>query len=911
MAPPTPSPRPAPPPTPHGTLATPLRTPASKHRLCFPPTTPKNNHGGGGAATEHPVEVIGRIRNLSSGGASALEIAGGGTAVRVRGDGGGCRDFTLDGVSVSEEEGLEGFYRRFVRSRIEGVRVGAKCTVMVYGPTGSGKSHTMFGCAKQPGIVYRALRDILEGGGGEGAGAGEDDAGFGVGLFVQVAVLEIYNEEIYDLLVGSGANAKGNAPKVRLEVMGKKAKNATYICGNEAGKISREVAKVEKRRTVKSTLCNERSSRSHCMIILDVPSVGGRLMLVDMAGSENIEAAGQTGFEAKMQTAKINQGNTALKRVVESIANGDSHVPFRDSKLTMLLQDSFEDDKSKILMILCASPDPKELHKTVSTLEYGAKAKCIIRAAHAATPRDKMSSEESSTTLNSRIVAMNQFIYKLQKENKLREKERNEAQNLLRLKEEELAQLRAKLKLIEGKEKAAKEEEINSKVMEKTQILRSEVMKMEEVMLRQQQELTALKQRLQEVEREKVDARQSVQQDLIGSRLLARLSEMPAGLDQSMSMVMSMELDMGDQPVMQDVKVIKEDTRQQGQIWNHTATAGTCTGAVEQDNDVRLSGYPEKVVLSTVFEEGGEEDGEGDNGFEEEVCKEVVEESFKVDFTEHVLAEPDDPATRQHRIHNIFRLCGNHRELAKKPKVQSPAKQAFGDENKSPTKQGFRYDENEPANQVFGDENKEPSAWGAPTCDVKVTDSPVSSQLSPIVCQVVDEPLLEQLTSCNKQEESDRNKENSVAVQKEQEGLLEVYIKWESGNLIKGLKLLQNSRLSDLRKLIEAHFEEAGSKQQHQFTFLLLGDPSGAPVSREKEASLQISKLPHWNNQPNSYLACLRAAKKPTVDHMPFHPLDSKLNSVVNEVVNEAHRAGVLSPKVNQMSPSYIRELRA
>ncbi|KAF9595299.1 hypothetical protein IFM89_038434, partial [Coptis chinensis] len=134
---------------------------------------------------------------------------------------------------------------------------------------------------------------------------------------------------------------------VRLEVMGKKAKNATFISGNEAGKISREVAKVEKRRIVKSTLCNDRSSRSHCMIdltsdilqiILDVPTVGGRLMLVDMAGSENIEQAGQVGFEAKMQTAKINQGNIALKRVVESIANGDSHVPFRDSKLTMLLQ---------------------------------------------------------------------------------------------------------------------------------------------------------------------------------------------------------------------------------------------------------------------------------------------------------------------------------------------------------------------------------------------------------------------------------------------------------------------------------------------------------------------------------------------------------------------------------------------
>ncbi|KAG8072852.1 hypothetical protein GUJ93_ZPchr0006g42491 [Zizania palustris] len=878
---------------------TPLKTPSSKHRLNFPATTPKNgNHHGAAAATEHPVEVIGRIRNLTSGagGASALEIAGGGTAVRVRGDAGGCRDFTLDGVSVSEEEDLEGFYRRFVRSRIEGVRVGAKCTVMVYGPTGSGKSHTMFGCTKQPGIVYRALKDILEGGGGgEGDVRDEDDAGFRMGLFVQVTVLEIYNEDIYDLLVGSGANAKGNAPKARLEVMGKKAKNATYISGNEAGKISREVSKVEKRRIVKSTLCNERSSRSHCMIILDVPSVGGRLMLVDMAGSENIEAAGQIGFEAKMQTAKINQGNTALKRVVESIANGDSHVPFRDSKLTMLLQDSFEDDKSKILMILCASPDPKELHKTVSTLEYGAKAKCIIRAAHVATPRDKMSSEESSTMLNSRIVAMNQFIYNLQKENKLREKERNEAQSVLKRKEEELAQLKAKLKLIEGQGAAAKQDEINSKVMEKTQSLRTELVKMEEKMLRQQQELLALQQRLQEVEREK-----PVQQDIIGGRLLARLSEMSARADQSMSMDMSIDFDMGDQPAVEDVKVIKEDTRQQGQIRSQTNAAGSCTSAGEQEDVVRLSGYPEKVVLSTVFEEGDEEEDK-DSGVDEEQCKEVVEESYVM---QQPLAEPEDPETRNTRIQNIFRLCGNYRELAKNSKVQSPAARdsnpVFGDENKQPA-----------AKQVFGDENKDPSAWGAiepPMCDVKVADSPVSSQLSPIVCQFVDEPKLpvsEQLKSCNDTlEAADENKENSG-----RDSLLDVYIKWESGHLIKGLKLLSNSCLSDLRKLLEAHFEEAGSKHAaQQFTFLLLGDPSGAPVSREKEAGVPISKLPNCNNQPNSYLACLRAVKKPAAaEQMPFSPLESKLNSALNDV------HCVLSPKaVTQMSPNnYIRELRA
>ncbi|KAM0883018.1 hypothetical protein ACQ4PT_031907 [Festuca glaucescens] len=432
-------------------------TPKSRRRLDDSPYTftPRRR------AAEHPVEVIGRIRNLTAD-ASALEI--GATSVRVRmrpneavGGRSCLRDFTLDGVSASEEEGLEGFYGRFVRSRVEGVRAGAKCTVMVYGPRGSGKSHTMFGCAEQPGIVHRALWDILEGGGGNACEP------------VQVSFLEIYNEEVYDLLAGTGgANTKGPKPKVRLAVMGTKARNATYISGNEAGKIAREVVKVEKRRAVKSTHCNARSYRSHCMIIVDVPSVGGRLMLVDMAGSENIEAVGHTGHEAKSQTGSINRGNTTLKRVVESIANGDSHIPFWDSKLTMLLRDSFEDERSKILMILCASPDPKELHKTISTLEYGAREKCITRAAHASTPRDKVSSKE--------------------------------AQNAIWLKDEELARLRTKLSLVEAREAAAKEEVI--RVAEETRFLWGELRTTEDKMLMQQQELLALKQRLQEVERE-------------------------------------------------------------------------------------------------------------------------------------------------------------------------------------------------------------------------------------------------------------------------------------------------------------------------------------------------------------------------------------------------------------------------
>ncbi|PIA45465.1 hypothetical protein AQUCO_01700769v1 [Aquilegia coerulea] len=638
-------------------LRTPSRTtPHTKHRLHF--NSAKETH-----QTDHPVEVIGRIRNYpdqKEKPTSALHISSDQRSIQVRTEI-GYRDFTLDGVSVSEEEDLDGFYKKFIKSRITGVKLGDKCTIMMYGPTGSGKSHTMFGCPKQPGLVYRALKDIL----GEVDEENGEDLGFG--SFVQVTVLEIYNEEVYDLLSNSNGGGfslgwpKGNASKVKLEVMGKKAKNATFLSGNEAGKISREVAKVEKRRIIKSTHCNDRSSRSHCMIILDVPTVGGRLMLVDMAGSENIEQAGQLGFEAKMQTAKINQGNTALKRVVESIANGDSHVPFRDSKLTMLLQDSFEDDKAKILMILCASPDPKELYKTISTLEYGAKAKCIVRGVH--TPnKDNISCEDGSSAviLGSRIAAMDQFIMKLQTENKRREKERNEAHKELMKKEEEVAVLRAKLELMERMNPVESEEEINLKVKEREQILKLELEKklqecqkmaneyvemgrrrMEEKILQQQEELEILRRRLQELESELHHSRDNTKGDksrkIEGGGFAKRLVELYA--DQGMEK--SMDLDMGEQQQI-IVHVVKEEdknissqpkisSKHSLQNQSHLATT-----EVEDDGCLIAPKHSEKMPLplSTVFEEEGQYK---ENTEDEEVEKLVVEESAV-----HICRQVDD-----------------------------------------------------------------------------------------------------------------------------------------------------------------------------------------------------------------------------------------------------------------------------
>lgn len=686
------------------------RTPQAKHRLNFTTAKPNSVAPVAAAAAEHPIEVIGRIRDYpdrKEKPLSSLQVNPDRETLRVKTDG-GYRDFSFDGVSLSEEEDIDEFYKKFVQSRINGVKLGDKCTVMMYGPTGAGKSYNMFGSSKQPGIVYRSLRDIL------GDGVEENDENnekISVGTFVQVTVLEIYNEELYDLLStnnGGGFGfgwSKGSSSKVRLEVIGKKAKNATFISGTEATKISKEIQKVEKRRTVKSTLCNERSSRSHCMMIIDVPTVGGRLMLVDMAGSENIEQAGQTGMEAKMQTAKINQGNSALKRVVESIANGESHVPFRDSKLTMLLQDSFEDDKSKILMILCASPDPKDLHKTISTLEYGAKAKCIVRGPH--TPLKENGAEDSSSAviLGSRIAAMDQFIYKLQMENKLKEKECNEAKRKLMKKEEEIATLRSKLELVLQGGVETTEEDIIVKVNERTQMLKrefeykiqqcqkmanefveTEKRKMEERMFQQQQEFEMLRRRLEEIESElwhsRVGSRSTeVEENSFGKRLLEMYSE-DAGMVKSMDLDRSIDMDCGKKAESNTIQAI--------------LGYPSITNPREiEDPSILLQHFTNKSFLSTVFEEeeeGNDSEGDKENPYVEEVQKEVIEEKTicsgnvsTVEDRSDDLSSDNTAPSRKELIQNIFKLCGNSRELSQQCTTPVAAEKRVKDiESKSP-----------------------------------------------------------------------------------------------------------------------------------------------------------------------------------------------------------------------------------
>lgn len=116
-------------------------------------------------------------------------------------------------------------------------------------------------------------------------------------------------------------------------------------------------------------------------------------------------------------------------------------------------------------------------------------------------------------------------------------------------------------------------------------------------------------------------------------------------------------------------------------------------------------------------------------------------------------------------------------------------------------------------------------------------------------------------------------------IQEDQKDKCDVYVKWEtsketSGKLIQILKMQRNANLADLRRMIEPYLCNA----ERDFIFLMLGDPSGAPVSREKEAGVQVTSLPDCHNQRGSRLACLRfPPKRPTIVHSPFNSLDNKL----------------------------------
>ncbi|XP_028663609.2 kinesin-like protein KIF17 [Erpetoichthys calabaricus] len=286
------------------------------------------------------------------------------------------KQFTFDGTYFVEDQ-TEQMYNEVAYPLVEGVTQGYNGTIFAYGQTGSGKSFTMQGIpspSSQRGVIPRAFEHIFE----------SIQCAENTKFLVRASYLEIYNEEIRDLL--------GQDTKQKLELK-EHPEQGVYVRGLSLHTVHsvRECEVIMeqgwKNRSVGYTLMNKDSSRSHSIftVHLEICSTdpsgkdhlrAGKLNLVDLAGSERQSKTGATG-ERLREATKINLSLSALGNVISALVDGHSrHVPYRDSKLTRLLQDSLGGN-TRTLMVGCLSPADNNYEESLSTLRYANRAKSI------------------------------------------------------------------------------------------------------------------------------------------------------------------------------------------------------------------------------------------------------------------------------------------------------------------------------------------------------------------------------------------------------------------------------------------------------------------------------------------------------------------------------------------------------
>ena len=284
------------------------------------------------------------------------------------------KTFTFDRV-FDWNSSQEDIYRTTAKTIVDSTLEGYNGTIFAYGQTGTGKSHTMEGKdspAELRGVIPRSFNHIFE----------AIDAAQDTDFLVRASYLEIYNEEIRDLL--------GKNPNSKLELKehvdtGVYVKDLTAFVVKGVSEITNVLTVGKKNRTVGSTLMNQDSSRSHSLftITIEQSSRGaeghirvGKLNMVDLAGSERQSKTGATGARLKEAT-KINLSLSALSNVISSLVESkSSHIPYRDSKLTRLLQDSLGGN-TKTLMVANLGPADYNYDETISTLRYANRAKNI------------------------------------------------------------------------------------------------------------------------------------------------------------------------------------------------------------------------------------------------------------------------------------------------------------------------------------------------------------------------------------------------------------------------------------------------------------------------------------------------------------------------------------------------------
>ena len=261
------------------------------------------------------------------------------------------------------------------------------CTIFAYGQTGTGKTYTMSGDISDTlpipdasGIIPRALHSLFD-------RLGQQEENEKCENSVKCSFIELYNEELRDLL------STNDTTKLKIfDEASKSGRATTMVQGMEESHIKSASKGIQllregsHKRQVAATKCNDLSSRSHTVFTVqiymkrtsdtgeDFVSVG-KLNLVDLAGSENIQRSGAENKRAA-EAGLINKSLLTLGRVINALVDKSSHIPYRESKLTRLLQDSLG-GQTKTCIIATLSPAKSNLEETISTLDYAFRAKNI------------------------------------------------------------------------------------------------------------------------------------------------------------------------------------------------------------------------------------------------------------------------------------------------------------------------------------------------------------------------------------------------------------------------------------------------------------------------------------------------------------------------------------------------------
>ncbi|KAK5881182.1 hypothetical protein CesoFtcFv8_022013 [Champsocephalus esox] len=255
------------------------------------------------------------------------------------------------------------------------ILTGQNASVFAYGPTGAGKTHTMMGTLNQPGVIPRAVREVFK-----MVNAKNDDEGWDYSI--SMSYLEIYNEKVLDLLSPGSQD---------LPIREDKDKNIlipglTHTTITSISDFHKHFVPASLNRTTASTKINQRSSRSHALLLLKVLRTqrapphrqqAGKLYLIDLAGSEDNRRTGNQGIRLK-ESGAINLSLFTLSKVVDSLNSGTAvRVPYRDSKLTRLLQDSLGGSAHSV-MITNIAPEYKFYFDTFGALNFASKSKLIV-----------------------------------------------------------------------------------------------------------------------------------------------------------------------------------------------------------------------------------------------------------------------------------------------------------------------------------------------------------------------------------------------------------------------------------------------------------------------------------------------------------------------------------------------------